>query len=43
MCMLFSKTMSFDDFVKQHSNPGETWEQARERLTVSYQRYMEDK
>ena len=35
------KKMSFDDYVKKNSNPGENWEQARERLTVSYQRYVE--
>ena len=34
------KKMSFDDYVKKHSNPGETWDQAKDRLTVSYQRHV---
>ena len=35
------KKMSFDDYVKKHSNPGESWDQAKERLTVSYRKYVE--
>ena len=36
-----AKKMSFDDYVKKHSNPGESWDQAKERLTVSYRKYVE--
>ena len=36
-----AQKMSLNEYVKIHGHPGESWDQARERLAVSYRRYLE--